>query len=176
MESIRLRRVFQVPRMDEEEIHAYAPIERGVSSLDGSRRVSQSTHLDSMQRRQCLFCGASLTGTRSQEHVFPRWLLDEMGLRNKHVSAVHVFQPEDPDAPGELVSERALTLENMREGRICSGCNNGWMSQLEDRCRPILLALIQGRRRPEDLSEADCLPIAKWAAKTAYVLNSSANF
>lgn len=67
-------------------------------------------------------------------------------------------------------------MENVREGRICARCNNGWMSGLEQSCQGILLDMIRGRRQPGQLSETECLLVARWAAKTAYVLNSSANF
>ena len=126
--------------------------------------------------RVCLFCGEALTGVRSQEHVFPQWLLQELGIRDRQVSAVHLFQPPDAASPLQLLSSRALALENMREGRLCAGCNNGWMSDLENTCRQTLLSLVQARQSPEQLSELECLLVARWAAKTAYVLNSSANY
>lgn len=127
-------------------------------------------------QRICLFCGEDLSAGRSQEHVFAQWLLDALSIRAEHVSAVHLFRPEDPAAEPEVLSERSLTLENVREGRVCAPCNNGWMSELEGGCKGVLLDLIHGRRQPSQLSEAECLPIARWAAKTAYVLNSSANY
>ena len=126
--------------------------------------------------RVCLFCGDELTGVRSQEHVFPQWILDELNIRRKQVSAVHVFRPPDPDSAPEVLSSRALALDNIREGRICAECNNGWMSDLEHSCRKTLLDLVHARRQPKQLFEAECLPVARWAAKTAYLLNSSANY
>jgi len=108
--------------------------------------------------------------------VFPQWLLDELQIRTEQVSAVHVFKPQAQDSEPELQSERSLTLENIREGRICAPCNNGWMSDLEKQCQAILLDLIRGRRQPGQLSEAECFLVARWAVKTAFVLNSSANY
>lgn len=131
----------------------------------------------SKNQRVCLFCKEHLIKTvRSREHVFPQWLLDELDIRSKSVTAVHLYQPEDQMSDSEVCSERSLTFENIREGRICARCNNGWMSKLEHSCQEILRDMIFGRRRPEQLSESDCLLVARWAAKTAYVLNSSANF
>jgi hypothetical protein len=127
-------------------------------------------------RRGCLFCGDALTGVRSLEHVFPLWLLKELGIRDQRVSAVHLFRSADADSSMEVLSSRALALENIKEGRICEGCNNGWMSDLEHSCREAILGLVRARRSPEQLSEKECLSVARWAAKTAYVLNSSANY
>lgn len=98
--------------------------------------------------RMCLFCGEYLSSGRSQEHVFPQWLLDELSIRAEQVSAVHIFQPEDPVSDARVISKRSLTLENVREGRICADCNNGWMSDLENGCKEVLLDLIHGRRQP----------------------------
>jgi hypothetical protein len=130
----------------------------------------------SKSQRVCLFCGRDLKGVRSQEHVFPQWLLDELEMRAKQVSAVHVFRPDDQDAEAQVLSVRSLSYENIREGRVCARCNNEWMSDLERNCQAILREIIYGRRVPQELSEAECLLIARWATKTAYVLNSSANY
>ena len=130
----------------------------------------------SKNQRVCLFCAEDLSGVRSQEHVFPQWLLDELKIRAEQVSAVHLFRPADLASETEVRSVRSLALENIREGRVCARCNNGWMSVLENGCKGILLDMIRGGRRPGQLSEAECLLVARWAAKTAYVLNSSANY
>jgi hypothetical protein len=128
------------------------------------------------KQRACLFCGVDLKGVRSQEHVFPQWLLDELDVRAKKISAVHVFQPEGEDKDAEVLSTRPLTYENLREGRICAKCNNGWMSDLEQGCQGILRDMMHSRRLPEQLSEKECLLVARWAVKTAFVVNSSANY
>ncbi len=130
----------------------------------------------SKNNRVCLFCAENLSGVRSREHVFSQWLLDELKIRAEQVSAVHTFQTEGLASEPEVRSIRSLTLENIREGRICAHCNNGWMSDLENSCKGTLLDLIHGRRQPAQLSETECLLVARWAAKTAYMLNSSANF
>jgi hypothetical protein len=51
-----------------------------------------------------------------------------------------------------------------------------WMSDLEQGCQGILRDMTNSRRLPEQLSEKECLLVARWAAKTAFVLNSSANY
>jgi hypothetical protein len=50
---------------------------------------------------------------------------------------------------------------------ICAGCNNGWMSRMETRTRPILMPLIQGTMHR--ISTFDQKYLATWAAKTAMV-------
>ena len=50
------------------------------------------------------------------------------------------------------------------------------MSNLEQSCKPILVDLIHGRKSLDELDRIECLMVGRWAAKTAYTLNSSANF
>ncbi|HEY2496814.1 MAG TPA: hypothetical protein VGK24_07080 [Candidatus Angelobacter sp.] len=50
------------------------------------------------------------------------------------------------------------------------------MSQLEQVSIPVLTDLIRGRKRLEELDRPTSLIIGRWATKTAYMLNSSANF
>jgi hypothetical protein len=50
------------------------------------------------------------------------------------------------------------------------------MSQLENDSRPILTHLFRAGRAPVDLEPHERVQIARWAAKTAYVLNSASNF
>jgi hypothetical protein len=50
---------------------------------------------------------------------------------------------------------------------VCRTCNNGWMSRMENRTRPILMRLIQGI--PHRLSSFDQAILAAWTAKTIMV-------
>jgi hypothetical protein len=50
---------------------------------------------------------------------------------------------------------------------VCAGCNNGWMSELEGRAKPLLLAGLSGRGRT--LNRGGQATLAAWAFKTALV-------
>jgi hypothetical protein len=54
-------------------------------------------------------------------------------------------------------------------GRICEGCNTGWMKRLEDAVKPIITGLLEGNLRPEQLRPKEKLILAKWVVKTAVV-------
>ena len=45
---------------------------------------------------------------------------------------------------------------------VCAGCNNGWMSELEEGARPLITKMIQGHRFVMDQKEQTVL--AKWCA------------
>jgi hypothetical protein len=62
-----------------------------------------------------------------------------------------------------------IKLESFRFGAICETCNNGWMSELEGRAKPLLIALSRGERALSDLTEGECGIAAAWAGKTAII-------
>jgi hypothetical protein len=119
-------------------------------------------------------CGEALA-VRAREHVFPQWLLDHLGIRDERVRGVHL-KHNDVGLENKPVSLREMDYASMTEGRVCAACNNGWMSQLEDNARPVLVDMIEGRRQVSFLTDAEAKLLARWAAKTSYMLNSSANF
>ncbi len=57
--------------------------------------------------------------------------------------------------------------------RVCRACNTGWMAQLEDRARPILMPLIE-RRRVRNASGTEAILVATWGVKTAMTLATAA--
>lgn len=112
----------------------------------------------------CWFCPAT-SGRKSKEHVFPQWLSAHFGARAEVVTP-HRFS----GMTGELLSERpSKPLSGFKCGDVCAECNNGWMSQVEDRVRPILTA----DRRLGRLTQDEAASLAHWFAKTAAVLNVS---
>jgi len=51
---------------------------------------------------------------------------------------------------------------------VCSDCNQGWMSRLEETTKPHLLPMLTGLEKK--LSEVEQLAVATWAVKTVMVL------
>jgi len=117
----------------------------------------------------CIFCKRTLTKVnRSKEHVFPVWLLEEMGARDRPI------RPSEIAPSGrEVILQRDLTYDGFQAGRVCGVCNKGWMSRLEDDIKPILTSLIRGKRSLKRLDSGAQALLAKWAAKTSYALSST---
>jgi hypothetical protein len=89
----------------------------------------------------------------------------------KELGIAAVARTED----SEIIDRRRLAADALVEGRVCGTCNNGWMSSLENRAKPILIPLIDGQRSIFGFTTDERLVLARWAAKTAYALNSSSN-
>lgn len=114
----------------------------------------------------CWMCDRT-TGQRTREHVFPRWLLDELG------AADEPFRPVHRDLFGRVISARGpIPAKAFVAGQVCAACNGGWMSSLEVQVRPVLFPP-SGRASLDATSQQI---LARWFIKTAVVLNSSQNY
>lgn len=112
----------------------------------------------------CWFCPA-VEGRKTKEHIFPQWLSAHYGARAEVVTPTR-----HSGVTGEELSRRpSKPLSAFVCGDVCSTCNNGWMSQMEDRVRPILTSASRRGRIAHDDAQA----LAHWFVKTAAVLNVS---
>ncbi len=111
----------------------------------------------------CWMCGRP--GPLTEEHTFPDWV--------RKIFAADGSDIVLSDHLAGMVN-RSRTWTN-RSGEVtvrsvCRDCNQGWMSKLEARCRPLLQPLITGH--PARLSPAGQVDLALWAVKTAWVFQS----
>ena len=118
--------------------------------------------------RRCIFCKNEGS---SQEHIFPDWLrvLFPRSPADTHMSRTTTWEKAKS---GTLYAMPIFKNHKGHSGSkklrvVCRYCNNGWMSRLENRTRPILMRLIQGH--PHRLSTFDQATLAAWAAKTIMV-------
>jgi hypothetical protein len=104
--------------------------------------------------RSCIFCGAAEV---SKEHAWPDWL-------GRLFSGVSVeVQRTGPD----LKSFRGRPFD-LTVTVVCPSCNNGWMSDLENATKDLLLGLIAGS--PARLGIEQQVALARWAIKTSMVM------
>lgn len=101
----------------------------------------------------CVFCGRN-DSPLTREHVIADWIAREF---------------PDPKwtrinpATGERIPfKNSLGLVSRK---VCKRCNTGWMHNLEDSAKPILLPLIHAQRTTLTLDDQQL--IAKWYFKTA---------
>ena len=113
-------------------------------------------------RVDCLACGTT-SSPPSREHVFPRWLLTELGPD----ASMTLFKRLDDGAREQRRTQ--IKLDSFKLKKICECCNNGWMSELEASAKPLILAVIRGVRELGSLSEGERRILARWAGKTAII-------
>jgi hypothetical protein len=116
-----------------------------------------------VSKKRCVFCQASGSGVDiTQEHVLPAWLRTSAKIEfgeGEEVTRVN----------GRRVGKPRRAKPFTRRPRIvCKKCNNGWMKELEDQARPILLPLLDGFKAT--LPPANQRIVAAWATKTCFAL------
>jgi hypothetical protein len=119
-----------------------------------------------MAERCCLSCEGPIIN-RAKEHVIPEWLLKVLGVQYEELIQAVATGSED-----RIENERRHAFDSLQEGRICESCNSGWMSELENNAKPLLVPLMKGEVGLSSLSDSECLIVARWAAKTAIVLSN----
>jgi hypothetical protein len=112
-------------------------------------------------RSTCKFCGGE---GLSDEHIFAKWT-GRLLTKDVPPGARYVFRHRSahPEA-GIAEHDKTASMPAYRTRSFCARCNNGWMSRLEERVRPILEPLILGE--PRTLSSSDQETLAFCATKT----------
>jgi hypothetical protein len=88
---------------------------------------------------KCIFCdGYGLT----KEHIWPKWL--NPYLPKNVVNHEIYFETIFPDRSKHETEIRSGSVQSGRVRRVCLSCNTGWMSDLQEETKPILLPLILG--------------------------------
>lgn len=111
--------------------------------------------------RSCVFCRQP--GKLTNEDAWPRWLIAHIVKKGAPVNQRWGSQLG--------LTGFTSTQQNMTVRRVCSDCNNGWMSDLEVAAKPLLLPWIDGNRTR--LLYDDQQTTATWAIKTAMMLQYS---
>lgn len=113
----------------------------------------------------CVFCNISAEAW-SEEHVIPKWLLEYLQISAQD----QMFQGLAVSGGKEVTKQRIHASRRLVEGRVCAGCNNGWMSRLEDAAKSTLIELIENKRALWELTADESAVLAKWAVKSSYLL------
>lgn len=106
---------------------------------------------------RCIFCGE---GKLSKEHIWANWLREYIPRPlEKHKVRSALIMPDDIK---EKVQVRSGDPHSRRIRCVCRGCNNGWMSQLQELAKPVLIPLIKGQATIINRKNARLL--AGWAS------------
>src|SRR4051794_16250232 len=93
----------------------------------------------------CIFCGRP---GMSKEHVFSDWINDVLPPDGTH----NRIRIRGFDAGGginnpfhDASTHRQGGPATLTARVVCEECNSGWMSKLQDRAKPVLIPLINGK-------------------------------
>ena len=113
-----------------------------------------------MSQNRCIFCGNLAALTR--EHVWGEWLKEyvELSGTTYGLATVRLRHPGEMDAP--TIARRAGDPLMAQVEVVCRECNTGFLSQIQNRAKPYLVPLIEGRS--SSLDEAAQAIISSWIA------------
>ncbi|MBM0228216.1 hypothetical protein [Micromonospora sp. ATA51] len=113
----------------------------------------------------CRFCGAT-NRQITNEHIWPDWLRDYLPA---------VRQPGHSErwssAAGRDRWRQPILTAKVRV--VCDGCNNGWMSQLEEAAKPIVGPMVVGQAVELDATAQQI--VANWVALKGLVAVHTSN-
>ncbi len=110
------------------------------------------------QLEHCIFCRRR--GNITGEHVWAGWL-------RPHLPKMTSFSSMEATRSDFNRRIRVGDIQNRKLRIVCGQCNSGWMSDLQQRAKPLLLSLIQGEATALD-AEAQKI-VAGWIAMTITV-------
>lgn len=120
-------------------------------------------------RRKCIFCEQF---GNSKEHLFADWLRE---LFPRDENTKHTLGTIRPSLLFRLPRIEAIIKQGHTGSRkiksVCVKCNTGWLSDLEEKVKPILTHLIRGEQ--VNLPIESQVLLATWAAKTAIIAEKS---
>ena len=110
--------------------------------------------------RECIFCGATSDITR--EHIWADWLKEYIAkdIDGYQAATITINQP----GVASTVREKKISGDprSRKVKCVCGSCNNGWMSQLQERAKPLVLSLIEGCQI--EFTKAKCELLSAWIA------------
>jgi hypothetical protein len=120
---------------------------------------------------KCAFCGA---GHLTREHVWADWLKPYVPRTLTHTSqavsrsAISMFSDHRIHSQGKGILTGPGDPHSKRLRIVCGTCNSGWMSQLQEQAKPLLIQLIAGNW--PNLSPHDQRVLAAWATMFTMVV------
>jgi hypothetical protein len=109
--------------------------------------------------RTCLFCSGRPS---TREDAWPQWLMK----RFPAASTARMFA----ERRGDQLGDWAIAKPKLVVKWLCGSCNNGWMSRLESKAKPIIEGILCEKINEIDTSVQRTLGV--WAVKTAMVLQA----
>ena len=124
-------------------------------ALPRGNRAEHRGHFSRLIMGICIFC---TNPANSKEDMFPQWIL-------RRVKTGEPMVHRKPNRPVKISQSSKVRLKC-----VCATCNNGWMSALEQKCIPLIGALLEDIELWRDEEYQNLL--SRWAVKTAMINDS----
>ncbi|NUG02965.1 hypothetical protein, partial [Acinetobacter oleivorans] len=93
---------------------------------------------------KCIYCTKEVNGNeKTNEHIIPQWIIKELDIKDYKLNFTPVSK--------SLIALKPRTpVTNTLTHKVCKKCNNGWLSDIDKSCIPLLKDLMVGKI-PKDL-------------------------
>jgi hypothetical protein len=120
--------------------------------------------------RLCIFCSRQVR-TRSKEHMVPEWLWKYVGMTKiSMIRSVHKGRTGPLDSNSFVIRDLPdKGVGGFVEGRVCTQCNTGWMSNLENAVKPLLIPILNEPTLIDEWPFKKRQVLAQWVVKTSLV-------
>jgi hypothetical protein len=123
---------------------------------------------------KCIYC--EYNGILTKEHIFPKWITHMYPRRHKKtyhhfVLAANNTFFEDRNAHVRT-NEVNKDLYDTTVYNVCSGCNGGWMSSLQNQAKRLIVEFANGEW--PKLTKTQCEFLSRWATMVSINLQSYA--
>lgn len=122
----------------------------------------------------CIFCDRKVPigGHLSGEHLYSKWIRDVLPPDQNRGATERLDRLRFKQTIGEVqFRQHSSAVRFTKLHVVCALCNNGWMSRLDNRAKPIATPLIKGERTV--LTSDMQMTLAKWLVLKLLVLEAS---
>jgi hypothetical protein len=121
-------------------------------------------------KKVCIFC--SENRKLSKEHLWPEWIRNRISRQSndKYLNEIYLGEAKQPMSI-EKSQEKNGNLATLKFRVVCEVCNNGWMSQLEEKVQPFFELALSEQIGVVDEAMQRCL--AEWIAMKIMVAEQS---
>lgn len=121
-------------------------------------------------KKNCIFC--SENGKLSKEHLWPEWIRGRLSTTqdDKYLNEIYSGEAKQKMTL-ETSKEQNGNLASLKFRVVCESCNNGWMSQIEEKVKPFFSQALSSSI--QDVDESMQEYIATWIAMKVMVAEQS---
>lgn len=116
----------------------------------------------------CTYCSIDGPNPRqkiTKEHLFGKWLKRTFPPVATYYRETF-SRPERHEIGNEgahvRIEIKKISPYDLQKAHVCEACNGGWMSELQNQAKPILVSLVTGEW--PDLTDEQCHILARWCA------------
>lgn len=119
-----------------------------------------------MNNRECIFCGSQ---DLSREHIYSKWIFKILEINKKSFkpSFHNLLRSNENGTSDKMTSNvsdgREIRFDNFTIKLVCKSCNNGWMSELENKIKVILPKLLSSESEIDQVTAEEGLLLSQWS-------------